>query len=131
MSTKSRSSSSNTTQTEQVDRRIAADSSLVATDGAAISVDIEDISPQALEELAEFGEEVLGLAASSAAEALEFAETAQKESFRLSEASLDRAFDATDAAAPDVMRDLFKVGAITAAGIAGIKFAPQILRAFK
>ena len=118
MTSKSKSSSSS--KTEQTDKRIAAESSLVATEGGSITVDIEDVSPEALEALTEFGEEVLG-----------FAATAQKESFRVSEAALDRAFDATDAAAADVVRDLVKIGAAAGVGIVAARMAPQIVRAFR
>ena len=116
----SKSSSSSTSKTEQVDRRIAAESSLVATDGAAIDIEIQDVAPEALEALTEFGGRVLT-----------FAETAQKEAARVSEASLERAFDSTPGGGQDVVRTLIKAGAAAGVGIVAARFAPDIVRAFR
>lgn len=120
MGGKSSSSSSSSNTTEQTDKRIAAESSIVISDGATSTIQVEDVSDDALEALTAFGEEVLG-----------FATTAQKESFRVGEAALDRAFDSTPGAENDVLKVLFKWGTVAGGAALAARYAPDLIKALK
>lgn len=112
--------SSADTTTNQTDDRIANDQGVVIDDGSTATFNIEDISGEALQELTAFGAAILN-----------FAEVAQKESFRVAESSLDRAFDGTDGAGNDVVKDLIKYGAIAGGVYAAARFGPDLLKAMK
>lgn len=114
----SSSSSSNTTQ--QTDKRIAADSSLVISDGSTATISVEDISADALDALTQFGAEVLG-----------FAETAQTESYRVSEAALQRAFASTPGGELLTVEALVKWGLVVGGAAASARYAPDIIKALK
>lgn len=116
----SSSSSSSSNETNQTDKRIAAESSIVVSDGATSTITVEDISDDALEALTAFGEEVLG-----------FATTAQKESFRVSEAALDRAFDGAAGAENNVLKVLIKWGAVAGGAALAARYAPDLIKALK
>lgn len=104
----SSSKSSSRSTTQNFDRRIAGESSLIATEGSTINV--TDVSAGTIEK------------------ALGFATVAQKESARLSEAALDRAFDSTAGGSSDLIRQLITFGAVAAVAVVVVRAAPGILR---
>lgn len=109
------SSSRSYSTTQNFDRRIAAESSIVAAEGSNVTV--ESITPEALKAVSDLGTDVLNVAA-----------TAQKESARLSEAALNRAFDSTAGGSADLVRQAIVFGAIAAVGIVLARAAPKFLR---
>jgi hypothetical protein len=120
----SSSSSSSSSETNQKDDRIAAEGSIVADESSQITINTEDISDEALAELSAFGGQILEFGA----ESFTFAKEAQREAFDLSERSLERSFDATKAAAPDLVRTLIKWGAVAGVAAVAAQNAPSILK---
>lgn len=117
----SSASSSDSSQTnETTDKRIAAEGSLVVSDSSEAHINVEDISDEALAALTAFGEEILG-----------FAKTAQVESYRVSEAALNRAFDSTPGAELDVMKTLIKWGTVAGGAAVAARYAPDLLKALR
>ena len=116
----SSSSSSSSTTTNQTDERIAAESSIVADDNAVVEIMIEDVSPEALGKLTEFGDRILT-----------FAESSRDESFKVAAMALQRSFDNTDGAQVDLVRGLIKWGAVAGIAAVSARYAPDLVRALK
>lgn len=111
---------SSSSETNQTDERIAADSSVVADDGATINIDVEDISPEVVKEVGEFANRVF-----------DFAETERDASRQVQQQALDRAFDSTNAGVQELLGNMIKLGAGATAAYAAIRYGPDLVKSFK